>query len=66
MTQTHPESAWERVPLRIPPCPTDETLEAADAALYAVCAEFWRQRKVPVVAWGCEYDGVQLLPPKLQ
>jgi len=57
---------WPRVRLPIPPCPPGLSAERTNEALLVVCAELWRQEKIPVVGWGCEFDGTELHPPVRQ
>ena len=54
---------WPRVSITIPPAPTGLPIEETEQALLAVCQPLWAASKVPVVAWGSEFDGVELLPP---
>ena len=53
---------WPRVPIAIPPAPTGLPIEETEQALLAVFQPLWTASKVPVVAWGGEFDGVELLP----
>ncbi len=57
---------WPRVPITIPPAPTGLSAEETEQALMAVCRPLWAAWKVPVVAWGSEFDGTELLPPTQQ
>jgi len=57
---------WPRVKLTIPPCPPGLSLEDTEQALLAVCQPLWDEKRIPVIAWGCEMDGLQLHPPRLQ
>jgi hypothetical protein len=57
---------WPRVPITIPPAPAGLSREDTEQALLAVCRPLWAASKVPVVAWGSELDGVELLPPLQQ
>ncbi|MCY4301388.1 MAG: hypothetical protein OXC68_06590 [Aestuariivita sp.] len=54
---------WPRVRLTVAPSAPEFTLEQTEEALYLFCSELWGQKKIPVVAWGCEFDGVELHPP---
>ena len=54
---------WPRVPVTIPPCPPGRTTAETEQALFAVCQPLWAASKIPVVAWGSDYDGTELLPP---
>ena len=47
----------------IPPCPPGRTTAETEQALFAVCQPLWAASKIPVVAWGTDYDGTELLPP---
>lgn len=57
---------WPRVRLPIPPCGPGLSLKETDEALLVVCSELWKQEKIPVVGWGCEFDGTELHPPAEQ
>lgn len=57
---------WPRVPLTVPPRGPGLSMEETERALLAVCQRFWSDDKIPVVAWGSELDGTELLPPRLQ
>lgn len=59
-------SDWPRVPITIPPAPPGLSMEATEQALFAVCQPLWAASKIPVVSWGSEYDGTELLPPTIQ
>ena len=56
---------WPRVRITIPPCPGGFTLEEINEALMAICQHLWDAGKIPVVGWGCEFDGTELFPPYL-
>ena len=55
-------TGWRRIPITIPPAPSGLTFEETAQALMAVCQPLWAARNVPVVAWGSELDGTELLP----
>ena len=57
---------WPRVHITIPPAPDGLSTQETEQALLAVCRPLWAESKVPVVAWGSEFDGVELLPPTQQ
>ena len=57
---------WPRVHITIPPAQTGLSSEETEQALLAVCQPLWAVSKVPVVAWGSELDGMELLPPTQQ
>ena len=57
---------WPRVPITIPPAPPGLSLDETEQALLAVCQHLWAEQKVPVVAWGSDFDGTELHPPRLQ
>lgn len=57
---------WPRVPITIPPAPPGLPREETEQALFAVCQPLWAEQKVPVVAWGSDLDGTELLPPRMQ
>ena len=56
-------TGWPRVPITIPPAPGGLSKEATEQALLSICRPLWAASKVPVVAWGSEFDGAELLPP---
>ena len=57
---------WPRVRIPIPPCPPGLTPEETEQAMLAMCQPLWEAEKIPVVGWGCEFDGTELHPPSCQ
>ena len=54
---------WLRIPLTIRPAPDGASFDEINQAVMAVCRPLWAASKIPVVAWGGDFDGTELHPP---
>ena len=54
---------WERVYLTEQPVASGQELDATETQLLTTCRRYWDKKQIPVVAWGCEHDGLELFPP---
>ena len=54
---------WPREYLTELPCPPGLSHDMTEQALFSVCYRHWKEKRIPVIAWGGMNHGLELYPP---